>query len=82
MAFVNINQPAFLSVESLTQHPSVASRISIVVPSSQGDQWIPSPTPGIIAEVAVSPIEYDPDLSRPRIAGAGKDRILRIARDF
>jgi hypothetical protein len=82
MTSVNIHQPEFISVESLTQSPSTASRTTIVAPSSQSDQWVPNSAPGVLAEVAMSPIEFDPDLTRPRIPGAAKGRVLKIAADF
>lgn len=82
MASLNINQPAFMSVESLTQSPTTASRVMIVQPTSQLDESVPLCAPGVLAEVAMSPMDYDPDISRPRVPGSAKGRILRIASDF
>jgi hypothetical protein len=46
MASINFHQPEFVSVESLSQSPSAASRITIVAPTSQLDQSLPKPRAG------------------------------------
>jgi hypothetical protein len=46
------------------------------------DQWKIAFPFGILAEVPMTPIDYNPDLNMPRVPGAGKGRILKVASDF
>jgi hypothetical protein len=78
----NIQLPnVIVSLESLNQGVSTAACVVIVPPTTQSELSQFS-VPGIVAEVPITPIEHDPDVSRPRTPGAGKGRILRIASDF
>lgn len=81
-ASIGFQQPTLiLSLEALTQTPTAASRVMIVPPTTQS-QPSPISAAGVLPELAITPMEYDPDLTRPRVSGSGKDRILRIAHDF
>ena len=74
------NQNTFFSPTSLSQILTTSSKIDIVFPTTQ-DQEVSFPF-GILAEVPMTPLEYNPDLTKPRVAGAGKGRILKVAPDF
>jgi hypothetical protein len=76
---VNINQPEMCTLSSLTQAPNAASRVMISLPTSQAGTPL---VPGVLVAVAFAPMEYETDLSRPRVAGAGKGRVLWMAPDF
>ncbi len=73
-------QNTFFSPTSLSQILTTSSKIDIVFPTTQGGEAI-FPF-GVLAEVPMTPLEYDPDLTKPRVAGAGKGRILMVAPDF
>jgi len=81
-ASTNIQEPGrLLSLASMNQTLTTDSRIAIVLPSTQG-QSMAAFAFGILAHAAIAPMEYDPDLSKPRLPGSGKNRILWIAPDF
>ena len=76
---VNVHQLETVSLQSMTQTPNAASQVMISQPTSQLQF---SSIPGVLAEVPFAPMESSADLSRPRVAGAGKDRILWMSPDF
>jgi hypothetical protein len=78
-ANINVNQPEMVSLSSLTQTPNAASQVMISLPTTQAGT--PS-IPGVLVAVPFAPMEYETDLSRPRVAGAGKGRVLWMAPDF
>ena len=51
----------------------------ISLPTSQAGTPL---VPGVLVAVPFAPMEYETDLSRPRVAGAGKGRVLWMAPDF
>lgn len=77
---INAQQPGVIvSLESLDQSLSVANQVTLVVPT---DQTAFISVPSIVPWVSITPVAQDPDLTLPRAPGAGRGRILRIARDF
>lgn len=78
----NSQQPSvLLSLEISSQYLTPAGHITIVIPMTQYP-GTPSSAFGMLAEVPMNPIVYNPDLTSPRIPGAGAGRILRVAPDF
>jgi len=79
MITINTNFQYCGELESLNQSLTSASRLNIALPTMQG-----APAAfnfGILAEVPMTPIQFNPDLTAPRVAGAGKGRI-KMAPDF
>jgi hypothetical protein len=72
-------QNPFFSPISLSQILTTASKIDIVLPTSQSQVLFPF---GILAEIPIDPIESNPDLKMPRLPGLAKGRILRVDSDF
>jgi len=69
-------------MESMNQNLTTASRISIVLPTTQSEGVFPSFPFGVLAEVPMAPLEFNADLTAPRVPGTGKGRILKVAPDF
>jgi len=76
------SQNSFFSPSvSLSQVLTTASKIDVVFPSTQTGDVIAFPF-GILSEIPVSPIDFNPDLTTPRLPGSGKGRILRVDPNF
>lgn len=73
---------ALNGTESLNQDLATSSQIMISLPSTQ-DPMAPSlGLSGVFGEIPFTPMISDPDLTRPRIPGMAKGRIVRMASDF
>jgi hypothetical protein len=74
------SQNSFFSPISLSQILTTSSKIDIVFPTTQV-QEIAFPF-GILAEIPITPIESNPDLTKPRIPGLARERVLRVDPSF
>jgi hypothetical protein len=81
MSSVNTNVQNAGVCESLNQNLTAASRISILLPTTQAEGVFPSFPFGILAEVPMTPVQFDADLTAPRVAGSAKGRI-KMAPNF
>ncbi len=74
-------QNPFFSPVSLSQILTTASKIDIVLPTSQSQELLAFPF-GILAAIPIDPVEPNQDLKIPRLPGLVKGRILRVDSDF
>jgi len=82
MISMNNNTQCVGGMESTNQNITPASRISIVLPTTQSEGVFPSFPFGVLASVPMAPLEFNADVTAPRVPGTGKDRILKVAADF